>query len=384
MKNKISFSVLILSKSIPFFGVLFLLSSTSASAQAVGTWNFSGTLAGTGTANNTVSAASLGSSLDTSAFTSGVYYAEGNWPSGGVDPNYYLQFSLTPNSGHELSLSAITMNIRRSTTGTAAGSGPNNWSIRSSLDGFTSDITTGSLGLVTTPTITVPLGAAFASLSSAITFRLYGYNEVTTASGFDRFCYQNITVDGLIVLPLLLNNFNASIISGNAVQLNWVLTGDAEVSGIQVERSTDGINFTNIQNIIPQASESQEKYQFVDETLSSTDQNLFYRIEITQNGSAVSYSQTREIVISEKKSLTIVALPVHSGGNVQLKVNADVADNYNFYLYSINGMQVSVKTIALNNGSQFVQMDNAVLHTGLYVLTAERNGQKVTTKVMVQ
>jgi hypothetical protein len=384
MKNRISAAVLIPWKTIPILTGLLLFAPVFAKAQTVGTWSFAGTLAGTGTANNTVSAASLGPGIDTSAFLSGVYYGEGNWPSGGLDPNYYLQFSLTPNSGHELSLSGISLNIRRSTTGTAAGSGPNNWSIRSSLDGFATDIATGGLALSTSPTLTVALGTAFASLSTTVTFRLYGFNQVTTASGFDRFCYQNITVSGLIVLPVILESFNAALLPNKTVQLEWALNGEIAITSMQVERSTDGLNFISIQDVHALTSQSDDQYSYEDVTVSSFDQNLYYRIKMIDDGNNINYSEVREIILTGKNALSLTPLPVHAGGTVAVKVNADQSDNYHFYLFSISGMQVAAKTIALNSGSQYVQMDNAGLHTGLYLLTAERSGEKVTTKIMVQ
>jgi hypothetical protein len=385
MKNRTYPAFLILWTSISLFAAALILSPAALKAQAVGTWSFGGTLAGTGTATNTVSAASLSAAITTGAFSSGVYYGEGTWPAGAIDPTYYLEFALTPNSGHTLNLSSIEMNIRRSTTGSAAGSGPNNWSVRSSLDGFTTDIATGVLSLNTSPTITVPLGASFNSLLSTITFRLYGYNAtVTSPGGLNRFCYQTLTVNGLIVLPLVFQEFNAIRTTGGAVQLNWALAGEIGISAIQVERSADGINFSSIQDILPLTSGSEQQYQYVDASVSSADQNFFYRVKITENGSEVYYSEVREIAIQNKNSLSITPLPVHAGGNVELRVNADVSDNYQFYLYSINGVRVAVKSVALSNGTQFVQMNNSILHTGLYILTAERNGEKVSTKILVQ
>jgi hypothetical protein len=384
MKNSTPLTASILFKTMLIITLLAVLTPVSLSAQAVGTWSFGGTLAGTGTASNTVGAASLGSGIAASGFSSGVYYGEGTWPAGAIDPTDYLQFSLAPNSGHMLNLSGITMNIRRSTTGTAAGSGPNNWSLRSSLDGFSTDITTGVLSLNTSPTTNVALGAAFNDLTSTITFRLYGYNATVTSGGLNRFCYQNITVNGLIILPILLQDFHVGVLSGNAVQLTWALNGGGTVSSIQVERSSDGVNFNILQNMVPMTDESVDQYKFVDASVTAGDENLFYRVKVTNNDNQIYYSEILKVTFAGKDFLSIVALPVQQFGNVGVKVNAPVSDNYHFYLYGINGAQVAVKSIALTNGIQIVHLDNTSLHTGMYVLMVERNGEKVSTKLMVQ
>ena len=103
-----------------------------------------------------------------------VYYGEGPWPTGGMDLNAYLEFSITPKPGNNLTISSLVMKIRRSTTG-SSGAGPNTWSLHSSLDAYATDIASGVLTLNSTPAKTVTLGVAYINLPAKITFRLYGY-----------------------------------------------------------------------------------------------------------------------------------------------------------------------------------------------------------------
>ncbi len=168
--------------------LLYTLLALPVLSQTIGEWNFNATLTGTGTANNTVSTADFSGGIPTRSFNSSVeYFGENGWPSGALDPNAYLQFSISPNTGYQLDLSSIVMRIRRSTTGTPSGSGPTSWSLRSSLDGFTANI--ASNNLVTSYLIyTVPLGASFLNQYSTITFRLYGFNSAAPADGRASFC----------------------------------------------------------------------------------------------------------------------------------------------------------------------------------------------------
>src|SRR4051812_35517394 len=129
-----------------FYAYLFTLTLISTSlAQNAGNWSFNGTLYGTPVTSVTVSGMSLGSAIPASAYNSGTeWYGEGGWPAGAADPNAYLQFSLAPTAGHYLVLNAVKLTQRRSNTGTPMGSGPTSWSIRSSLDNYATDITTGT------------------------------------------------------------------------------------------------------------------------------------------------------------------------------------------------------------------------------------------------
>ena len=96
------------------------------------------------------------------------------WSTGGLDLDDFFTFSLTPNPGFKMTLTQVQMDERRS------GTGIRDWSLRSSLDSFASDI--GAVFSVPDNTSTrtdqsIDLtGGLFDDLSSAIEFRVYGYN----------------------------------------------------------------------------------------------------------------------------------------------------------------------------------------------------------------
>src|SRR4051812_27216896 len=162
-----------------------LLVNNSCSAQTVGNWTLNGVLTGTGSAQNSASSVLLGSGITSGNFNGGTeYYGEGGWPSGSINTNAYIQFSITPNAGYELDLSGLILRIRRSTTGTPSGSGPTQWSLRSSVDGFAANIASGSL-TTSYSNYGVTL-TGFLSLPSTVTFRLYGFSASVSTGGMSR------------------------------------------------------------------------------------------------------------------------------------------------------------------------------------------------------
>ena len=88
--------------------------------------------------------------------------------------NNYIQFVVTPNSGFSFTPTSFVFNWDRSSTG------PSSVTLRSSADGFVSDLGTVS-GIVAsafaTNTITI---TGLSALNVATTFRLYGYNATAT------------------------------------------------------------------------------------------------------------------------------------------------------------------------------------------------------------
>src|ERR1043166_7643759 len=121
--------------------------------------------------------------------------------------NYY-EVTLTPQAGYTITGDSIKFGFERSTTGVRS------YAVRSSLDGFTTNLTAVYLPPTTNVNVQVPnvfflkkdittpqsrnvivLGAAFANLSAPVTFRFYGWNaEGTGASG--TFSIDNVNFIG--------------------------------------------------------------------------------------------------------------------------------------------------------------------------------------------
>ncbi|QOV91707.1 PEP-CTERM sorting domain-containing protein [Humisphaera borealis] len=100
-----------------------------------------------------------------------------------VTGNDYIQFVLTPQAGNTVSLTGFSFIWGRS------GTGPDALTLRSSADSFTADLATAT-GLVDTTTVVTNLTFTLNNITTATTFRLYGYGGTATAAtggtgGFD-------------------------------------------------------------------------------------------------------------------------------------------------------------------------------------------------------
>ena len=112
----------------------------------------------------------------------------------------YFEFTLVPYSGNAISISGLSFASRGTSTGPLA------YAVRSSLDGFTSDLAVGTL-LNTSVwslynTISMSLNA---SVGVAVTVRIYGFNGTGTASSN----VANWRIDDLVVNGSV-NGFSAS------------------------------------------------------------------------------------------------------------------------------------------------------------------------------
>jgi hypothetical protein len=366
------------------FSIIFpgILSSLFLQAQ-VADWSFNNVLTGTGSANSTAGNASLGSVIASGgAFNGGtVYYGEGPWPTGSsIDPNAYLEFSITPTAGHTLTVSTLAMQIRRSTTGTS-GAGPNSWSLRSNLDGFATDISSGVLTTNSIPATVVTLGISFMNLSSKVIFRLYGYNATVSSGGLDRFVYDDIQANGSIILPLVFDYFKVSA-ENQSAKIAWKLSDDGNLSAMNIERASDGIYFEKIMNYSGDQINNSSTFEYTDQ-INDFSGTYAYRIQMISNEGIISYSSVQTVSFDSENGFRLQAINTGSSNSISFRVNAAKPGSYTFSLYNLNGNKLTGKMASLTAGSQVMQLDNIYLKKGIYILLGENGNQKISTKVMI-
>lgn len=195
-------------RSMVMFIAVVAIGST-ASADLVGLYDFSGlanvtsSVSGTPSAGVTLSDLTRGSGLTGAPATDG-FNSTGWTTSSSPDLNDYYEFTITPLS--VMTLSRLSFNERRSPP-----DGILEFQIRSSLDGYAAAIS----GTVTT----VPdnpgareqsysLPASFAGLTSATTFRIYGYRSESADGPWRLENYTGsvgaqggLTIEGLAAVP---------------------------------------------------------------------------------------------------------------------------------------------------------------------------------------
>ena len=130
-------------------------------------------------ANLTASTISRGAGL-TASGNSGRFNAT-NWALTSIDNavsgNKYMEFTITPNSGFQFSVSSIVIQLQRSSTG------PSAIALRNSTDSYASNLDAIYSIADNTNTQTITFTFAQAASTSAVTYRLYMYAEATTGSG---------------------------------------------------------------------------------------------------------------------------------------------------------------------------------------------------------
>ena len=294
-----------LCRGLLFYLFLLPVFPGTANSQNIGNWTFNSILTGVSGSFNTISIADFSTGVPVHSFNGGSeYFGEGVWPAGGINTNMYLEFTILPLPGYQLDITSLMLRIRRSNTGTPAGAGPTSWSLRSSTDGFSSDIASGSMTL-TYANYAVPLTSSFLNQYLPVVFRLYGYNSTVNPGGISRLVIDNITATGLgYLLPVKLGALSATI-SGDNPALSFIAYETEKDSHYTVERSGDGISFTSITDIVEKENAAEKKYSYADNTTSVHDLAAwYYRIHVIS--SAGMHSHSANVLVKMKSSVAQV------------------------------------------------------------------------------
>jgi hypothetical protein len=193
---------------------------------------------------------------------------------------------------------------------------------------------------------------------------------------------QNITFDdfrtnGTLAqspLPVTFIGFDAKKLS-TGVQLTWKVGGEENVNRYEVERSTDGRNFTTVGSV---STDKKDTYNYFDATTNST---IYYRIKNVDNDGKFKYSTIARIV-NGKSTIVLKAFPQPVMG--QLTIQHPVVTKSSLVTISAADGRI-IRSVRPTTGSMQTYIDMSALKGGLYMVRFDAgNGEVETMKVVKQ
>ncbi|MCD2425071.1 polysaccharide lyase [Niabella pedocola] len=165
-----------------------------------------------------------------------------------MDPAEYYEFKLSPVTGYTLHFDSVVFSWRRGTT-----TAPNTFVLRSSMDGFGSDISApitvnNAAGVSTISKYDL---SALSSVTQPVTLRMYWYGSTAGGSGnsvgLEEFRFYGETVPN-IALPVAFGPIAAHLKEAGLV-VNWQSLRETNNSHFEIQASKDGQHFTTIKTI---------------------------------------------------------------------------------------------------------------------------------------
>ncbi len=205
--------------------------------------------------------------------------------------------------------------------------------------------------------------------------------KVTGLTGFSKYALSNI--DG--PLPVTLLSFSGYK-DGSRNQLSWTTGTEINNRGFDVQRSTDGVNYTSIGFVNSLAfggnSNDRLSYRFTDNTVSGVKQYYRLRQENLDGRSKLS-----NIVLINGAKPSVIALrgifPNPAQAAASIIIDAPTASKLTLLLTDMAGRNVTQQIVTVSEGSNTVAVNIASLQSGTYLVRVINElGEVVTGKLV--
>ena len=209
-------------------------------------------------------------------------------------------------------------------------------------------------------------------------------NDPTTASPDDptivTFC-PNIT------LPVKLVSFTGTY-KNNATLLNWVAENQVNFSYYEIERSSDGTNFSGVgtKTSLQNGTASREYYEFSDNLSDISSTIFYYRLKMVDVDGTFKYSN---IILIRKNQQTIIGMsinpnPIVSGGMATVRFEAYVSKVVQFNIVDMTGRVVLKQQNNVTEGINSIAITHLDrLQPGMYVLQMNDGSTVNVTKFTI-
>lgn len=209
-----------------------------------------------------------------------------------------------------------------------------------------------------------------------------GMHQVTVTDATNNMIISNIEVfGGCAVLPLEWIAFQA-IPQTNSITLEWIVNQDENIQEFEIQRSTDGIFFTNIATISSKSGRGQINYQWIDDNVR-LNTIYYYKIQSREaDNRMISSIQSAQLSTAGRNVISIYPNPIqnearlviHEASNLPIKIA--IYNQLGQRLYEANYPITSDRTQIFLNFEAF--------DSGLYFIEVLQNNQTHILKTIKQ
>lgn len=184
-------------------------------------------------------------------------------------------------------------------------------------------------------------------------------------------------------LPVRLLSFTGKVVR-SVVNLAWTSADEVSFKEYVLERSVDGISFTDVASLAAKGGAVNE-YAYADDVSRLAATKVYYRLRQTDNDGRFTYSAVVPLALSKLQSLSLSVTPNPVQRALTLRINSDNSGKALLSIADCSGKIVLTKTVAVTAGTTNVRLENEPrLVSGMYFLRTEMNGEVKTEAFAVQ
>ncbi len=186
----------------------------------------------------------------------------------------------------------------------------------------------------------------------------------------------------LTILPVSLTSFKAGLKNTGTVHVNWSVSYSSNPKAFQVERSTNGTDFTKIAEVA--SGSTSLHYSYIDNP--AAEGIYYYRLRITDMDGIVTFSETERISFSRNISADVSVFPtVITGSSFHIKTR-NALTNAQITIADPGGRLIHQQTVGHLTAGQVMVIQNNRLgnQKGMLIVTVKTaDGYYTSQKLLV-
>jgi hypothetical protein len=183
-------------------------------------------------------------------------------------------------------------------------------------------------------------------------------------------------------LPVELKSFNAFLLDNKRVSLDWDIEGIDDLSHFELQRtkSSNGLNFEKIAQVVAYRNQPTTKYSYIDNTVFEKG-TFLYRLKIIDKNGTTKYSEVRSVFIANEGNglISLFPNPAQNDVTVTIKTIAEIA---NLDVTNASGQVVVRKVVSPLQ--PIVKLDMSGQPKGVYFVNFTTKSAKQTVKFIRQ
>jgi|GEM_PF-1117737 len=190
-----------------------------------------------------------------------------------------------------------------------------------------------------------------------------------------------VTVTWGSVLPISILDFSGKL-NGTKVDLFWSTSSESNSDRFDVERSTDGINFSPIGTVKAKGTSSVTSHYVSADPLPVKGMN-YYRLKMIDKDGAYIYSKTIAIQVNKAEDMTVKIMPNPFTSKLDIYINLPRNSDVTIDFVDMNGIAVLTKKVKGYKGyNWFSFSDLDKVPSAAYMLKLSTDDGIVTQKLI--
>lgn len=199
--------------------------------------------------------------------------------------------------------------------------------------------------------------------------------------------FKNFTYLAPITLPIKLSAFNA-VLNNNSkrIDLSWTTEYEKNVSHFIIERSTDGVNYSDAGIVFAYGTTSDSKHYSMHDNITGLQATvIYYRLRSVDIDGKNELSNIRVIRIGKgtENSVSILTYPNPVTSDLRITVPANWQNKRAVYeIFHTNGQVV--KRVETGSSSQTESINISNLAPGFYIVKVSCNNETAQQRIVKQ